>query len=473
MKRKIAAIFAADAVGYSRLVADDEDDALTRLASARKIMNEMIGKWNGRIFNTAGDAVLAEFPSAVEAVRGAIGIQEALKRWNESNPSDRRMSFRIGITIGDVVEDGGDLLGDAVNVAARLQSLTDPGSICVSRSVQEAVNNKVGARLTDLGLKQLKNIPEPVRVYAIDTEQAESGAVAIKSETVGVDRPWAKPAIAAAAAGLAILAGLYGFTRDAGEPELTIPVEAAAPSVATPPPVPDAPASAAETVVKAETAGQAQPITDRPAAPEAGTPSADTKVTRLDPLAVQRILPRALRQCLNGDLKDIRQDCQLVLDNNIVTGSELAAVELRLGQALRRNRQQDDAIRAFDRSIREFPTAEAYNQRGIAHYDIKQFDQAIADYSEAIRLEPQNAEALNNRAWTKYISGRVSEALNDADAALNVTRDKAYVWDTRGHINEALGQLNAAISDYRKAIELDPELKSSLEGLNRLGVATP
>jgi len=120
MKRKIAAIFAADIAGYSRLVAEDEEETLRRLASYRSVMDDFIARAGGRIFNTAGDAVLAEFPSAVEAVRCAIDIQESLRTRNLAYPSSRQMSFRIGITIGDVVERDGDLLGDGVNIAARL-----------------------------------------------------------------------------------------------------------------------------------------------------------------------------------------------------------------------------------------------------------------------------------------------------------------------------------------------------------------
>jgi Adenylate cyclase, family 3 (some proteins contain HAMP domain) len=117
MKRKIAAIFAADIAGYSRLVAEDEEETLRRLASYRQVTDDFIAKGGGRIFNTAGDAVLAEFPSAVEAVRCAIDIQESLRTRNMAYPPSRQMSFRIGITIGDVVERDGDLLGDGVNIA--------------------------------------------------------------------------------------------------------------------------------------------------------------------------------------------------------------------------------------------------------------------------------------------------------------------------------------------------------------------
>jgi adenylate cyclase len=167
MKRKIAAIFAADIAGYSRLVAEDEEETLRRLASYRQVTDDFIAKGGGRIFNTAGDAVLAEFPSAVEAVRCAIDIQESLRTRNMAYPPSRQMAFRIGITIGDVVERHGDLLGDGVNIAARLEGLAEVGGICISRAVHEQVANKLSVQFADIGAQEVKNIPTPVHAYMV------------------------------------------------------------------------------------------------------------------------------------------------------------------------------------------------------------------------------------------------------------------------------------------------------------------
>ena len=167
MKRKIAAIFAADIAGYSRLVAEDEEETLRRLASYRQVTDDFIARCGGRIFNTAGDAVLAEFPSAVEAVRCAIDIQESLRTRNMAYPASRHMSFRIGITIGDVVERDGDLLGDGVNIAARLEGLAEVGGICISRAVHEQVANKLSVQFADIGAQEVKNIPTPVHAYMV------------------------------------------------------------------------------------------------------------------------------------------------------------------------------------------------------------------------------------------------------------------------------------------------------------------
>src|ERR1700759_3135996 len=167
MKRKIAAILAADIAGYSRLVSEDEEETLRRLASYRQVTDDFIARYGGRIFNTAGDAVLVEFPSAVEAVRCAIDIQESLRTRNMAYPATRQMSFRIGITIGDVVERDGDLLGDGVNIAASLEGLAEVGGICVSRAVHEQVANKLSVQFADIGAQEVKNIPTPVHAYMV------------------------------------------------------------------------------------------------------------------------------------------------------------------------------------------------------------------------------------------------------------------------------------------------------------------
>jgi class 3 adenylate cyclase len=171
MKRKIAAIFAADIAGYSKLVAEDEEETLRRLASYRSVMDDFIARSGGRIFNTAGDAVLAEFSSAVEAVRCAIDIQESLRTRNMAYPPSRQMSFRIGITVGDVVERDGDLLGDGVNIAARLEGIAPVGGICISRTVHEQVANKLSVQFADIGEQQVKNIPTPVHAFKIEMRQ--------------------------------------------------------------------------------------------------------------------------------------------------------------------------------------------------------------------------------------------------------------------------------------------------------------
>jgi adenylate cyclase len=211
MKRKIAAIFAADIAGYSRLVAEDEEETLRRLASYRQVTDDFIAKAGGRIFNTAGDAVLAEFPSAVEAVRCAIDIQESLRTRNMAYPPSRQMSFRIGITIGDVVERDGDLLGDGVNIAARLEGLAEVGGICISRAVHEQVANKLSVQFADIGAQEVKNIPTPVHAYMVAMRR-EDGTYSVPQ----MKRPAAPAAVAPnwmwpAAVVCVVVIGVGGF----------------------------------------------------------------------------------------------------------------------------------------------------------------------------------------------------------------------------------------------------------------------
>ena len=205
MKRKIAAIVAADVAGYSRLVAEDEEETIRRLAAYREVYDDFIKQYGGRIFNTAGDAVLSEFESAVEAVRAAIDIQESLRTRDLAFPPSRKLQFRIGISIGDVIERNGDLLGDGVNIAARLEGLAEPGGVCVSRSVHEAVANKISVPFRYLGERQVKNIPQPIAAFVVAFPGSDEPN-APGSATQTSPRAWRPWLIGAAALALVLLA---------------------------------------------------------------------------------------------------------------------------------------------------------------------------------------------------------------------------------------------------------------------------
>ncbi|WP_225768222.1 adenylate/guanylate cyclase domain-containing protein [Inquilinus sp. Marseille-Q2685] len=166
-ERRLTAILCADVVGYSRLVGRDETGTLARLDEARGILRNAIEGQGGRVFNLAGDGLLAEFPSALAAVQAAITAQDKLGVWAEGQPEDDRMRLRIGVNLGDVVVNGGDLLGDGVNVAARLQALAQPGGICLSGAVYDQVRGRIEIGFADLGPRAMKNIADPVRVYAL------------------------------------------------------------------------------------------------------------------------------------------------------------------------------------------------------------------------------------------------------------------------------------------------------------------
>ena len=172
VERRLAAIFAADVAGYSRLMSQDEAGTLRALADAREIMDGLIAEHGGRIANTAGDSVLAEFPSAVDAVQCAVAVQDRLAEANAEVPEDRRLQLRIGIHLGDVAVRGGDLLGEGVNIAARLEGVAEPGGVCLSGAVHAFVRKALPLAYTDLGEQHVKNIDEPVRVFAVESAAA-------------------------------------------------------------------------------------------------------------------------------------------------------------------------------------------------------------------------------------------------------------------------------------------------------------
>ena len=182
VSRRLVAVFAADVEGYSRLMGADEVGTLQGLTERRAILDRFIGDHGGRIANTAGDSVLAEFGSAVDAVQCAVDAQAALAEANSQLPPDKRISFRMGIHVGDVMVRGGDLFGDGVNIAARLQALAQPGGVCVSSTTYEQVRKVLPVAFTDMGLQQVKNIEDPIRAYA-----ARGLAEAVRSAAVAED----------------------------------------------------------------------------------------------------------------------------------------------------------------------------------------------------------------------------------------------------------------------------------------------
>jgi class 3 adenylate cyclase len=167
VKRRLTCILAADAVGYSKQMGQDEEGTIRVLSAHRSVIDGIIVFHQGRIISTAGDSVLAEFSSVVEAVRCAVEIQEALKTRNDSLPEHRQMHFRVGVNLGDVVVKNDDLLGDGVNVAARLESMAEPGGICIASSVYDQITGKLDLGFQDIGEQSLKNISRPVRVYRV------------------------------------------------------------------------------------------------------------------------------------------------------------------------------------------------------------------------------------------------------------------------------------------------------------------
>ena len=213
VERKLTTILAADVTGYSRLMGEDEPGTLATLKSYRESMAGFIASHRGRVVNTAGDSLLAEFASVVEAVQCAVAIQRELAARNEVLSPGRRMLFRIGLNLGDVMVEGDDLFGEGVNIAARLQAVAEPGGICISGTVFDQVKNKLSIGYDFLGRQTIKNIADEVPIYRIKLSpdddpgpEASPAPPAPAPAAAGPDRRRQRFWRSAATAGVAVLA---------------------------------------------------------------------------------------------------------------------------------------------------------------------------------------------------------------------------------------------------------------------------
>ena len=210
LTRRLATILSCDVAGYSRMMGENEEATVQTLRAHRAVFDALLSQHHGRIFNTAGDAILAEFPSAVEAVRCATEIQSALQTRNEHLPPGQKMFFRMGINVGDVVIQDGDLLGDGVNVAARIQTVAEPGGICISGSVYDQIQNKLSLQFRSLGDQNFKNIGQPIRTFTIT--HGEGGALPAGPHRLG--RNLARAAVLGVVAVGALAVGGFWLYRE-------------------------------------------------------------------------------------------------------------------------------------------------------------------------------------------------------------------------------------------------------------------
>ena len=195
-ERRLTSILAADVVGYSGLMAADESGTLAQLKTHRKeLLEPKTAEYHGRVVKLMGDGTLMEFGSVVDAVNFAVDVQRAMVERNAKVPEDQRIIYRVGINIGDIIVEGDDIYGDGVNVAARLEQLAQPGGICISRTVFNHIRKKVDLAFEDLGEKQVKNIPDPIRVYRVDLSPTDTGSVSRGADAASPPLP-DKPSIA-------------------------------------------------------------------------------------------------------------------------------------------------------------------------------------------------------------------------------------------------------------------------------------
>ena len=305
VRRRLTCILAADAVGYSQQMGQDEEGTIRVLEAHRAVIDGLIAFHGGRIMSTAGDSVLAEFSSAVEAVRCAVEIQEALKTSNDALPEKSRMQFRVGVNLGDVVVKNNDLLGDGVNVAARLETIAEPGGICISSSVYDQITGKLDLGFQDIGEQALKNISRPIRVYRVSgTGLPRPAPVVPAARRMHKPFPWGVAAtIGVAIAGIA--AWQTGWLRF-GATERATPTTAVAPVA----PAQTAPASSNAATVPA-------------AAPAATTPQIDADTQRL------RADAEALRKQAESVLARARSDADAARNAKTRSDAEAPANKAR------------------------------------------------------------------------------------------------------------------------------------------------
>lgn len=444
----------ANEASLSRALAEDEAASGARRAAYRAIIADTIAHGGGRMLpSPENEPLLAEFQSAVQAVRTALDAQETLRVRNKELALAERLDFKLGITIGEV----GDLDADgaseaspeALSDATRLASLASPGGVCISRTAREAIASKLKGHSPDLTVEG-----QPFVAY----EAAASAPTSPPTLAALVRNPFA---VAGAAAVLVVAIGASllpwrdggSETRELGaEPHIALLNPAPA---ATTPSSAEAPPSKSKLAL--DSGGSLEFIPA--AAPDPATV-----------LSAARMLPQAWNACRQGETDDAVSACKTLIDSGLVKGDELAEIQVLSGRALRDRHQTDQALEALNASIALKQTSIAFSLRGTVHYDKGDWPRAIADYSEAIRLDGANGEAFNNRAWTHYRAGQPDKALPDADIAVRLLAKQSYVWDTRGHIHAALGNREAAIGDFRQALALDPNSADSKAGLAKLGV---
>ena len=208
-KRKLAAILSADAKGYSRLMGDDEEATIRTITEYRRIIAEHVRKHEGRVVDSPGDNVLSEFASVVDALKCAVQIQKEISGQNTNLPESRKTEFRIGVNLGDVAEEGDRIYGDGVNIAARIESLSDPGGICISHTAYDQVRKKLKLGYEYLGEHSVKNIDEPVRVYRVLTAPEHAGVVI--GEKTAAGKKWRRLSYAAVICLIVVAGGLTAW----------------------------------------------------------------------------------------------------------------------------------------------------------------------------------------------------------------------------------------------------------------------
>ena len=422
MERRLAAILAADVVGYSRLMEADEEATARTLSTYREIIDGLVVSHHGRVFGSAGDSVIAEFASPVEAVRCAVAIQRELEAHNVDLPEDRRMRLRVGINLGDVMVEGDNLLGDGVNIAARLETIADAGGISLARSVFDQVKKQLDLGYEYLGEHEVKNIAEPVQVYRVLTEPEAAGKVI--GETKRATHSWKRMSLAAAVIVLIGVAGAVAWLRP-WEPT----VEPASLELMAFP-LPDKPSIAV------------LPFANLSANPEEGYFAdglTDDRITDLSKVSGLFVIARNSVFIYKGQAVDIREVARELGVRYVLEGSVR-----RAGDDVRINAQLIDGATGnhlwAERYDRQYADIFALQDEVIEHIvEALSVELSDAEHVEVVRLPTENLEA-----YDYYLRGE----------------EQAYRAEPASATN--------ALALYEKAIALDPKFANAFAGYARV-----
>jgi TolB-like protein/Tfp pilus assembly protein PilF len=442
--RRLAAIMAADVVGYSRLMEQDEAGTLVALKARRKkVLEPLVAKHHGRIFKVTGDGVLVEFASAVNAVQCAIELQQDMAAANAGQADDRHIVVRIGVNLGDVMVEGGDLYGDGVNIATRLEAIAEPGGIIVSGPAYDQVKNKIKAGFNDLGTQSLKNIAEPVRAYRV----AGTPATAVAAHKLGTDKP-----------SIAVLP----FANLSGDPEQEYFSDGMVEEIIT------ALSRMRSLIVIARNSsfhykGRAVNV---------------TQVGR--ELGVRYVLEGSVRKAANrlritGQLIDAETGAHLWADRfdggmedifdlqDQVTGRVVGAIAPKLEEAEieRVRRKPTESLDAYDYFLRGMAGLNKWSREGN--------DEALAHFYRAIELDPNYAAAhglaartyvqRNAGGWVTDRPHELAEASRLARRAVELGHDDAVALATAGFaLADLFGDIEDGDAFIEKALELNPNL---------------
>jgi TolB-like protein len=456
LERRLAAILAADVVGYTRLMGDDETGTLTRLSALRQnVLEPLIGAHRGRIVKLMGDGLLVEFPSVVDAVTCSLAWQEEVATREADVGKDKQLRFRIGINLGDVIVEGDDIHGDGVNIAARLEALAEAGCICLSDDAYRQARGRVETQFEDMGEHKLKNVARPVRVYRIAASDSGHDSDPVVKESLSLPD---KPSIA-----------ILPFLNMSGDPEQEYFSDGITEDIITE-------LSRFRTLFviarNSSFAYKGQSIDIKGIARELGVRyllegsvrRAGGRVRITAQLIDSESTSHVWAERYDRDMEDIFA-LQEEITRNVVGA---IAPQIEMAEMARARRASSGKVSAYDLALKALALFYDSMRKG----DQEVFQQALDTAAEALTLDPRNVNALWVQAWALsegYLfrwGPEPEEALRQAweavERLIEIDSSDPRAYTARGYIQHMRGDFEAAIADYRYAFSLNPNFSTNI-----------